>query len=114
MGKKYSQILDDRIDAYRQAERETTRQFMIDMFSVTLNDSDIMGKDVFGESRLVKVINAVGENYDLYHEAIEKSKTADVAQDTLDKKLKRIFNAHFDEFPVRYPWIVREIYKKKK
>ena len=114
MGKKYSQVIDDRIDAYRQAERETQRQFMIDMFSVSLNDPEVMGKDVLGESRLVKLLNAVGKNYDIYHEAIERSPLADVVQDKLDKKLKSIFKSRFDSFPVRYPWIIRETYRKKK
>lgn len=105
MGKKFSQVIEQRIDAYRQAERETYRQYMIDMFSVCLNDPEVMGKDVLGEERLTKLLIAVGINYDLYHEALENSVTADVAQDKLDAKLMKAFKKHFDPFPVRYPWI---------
>lgn len=111
MGKNsFSKVIDDRIDAYREAERDTYRQFMIDMFSVTLNDPDVMGKGVLGEDRLVKLLSAVGKNYDIYHEALEKSPLADVVQEKLDSKLKKIFKSHYDPFPVRYPWIIKPKY----
>ena len=112
MGKKYAKVIEERIEAWRQVEKETYVQFMYDMFSVTLNDPDVMGRDVFGERRMLKVLSAVSRNYDLYHEAIEKSDEADVVQDKLDKKLKKIFGARFDEFKVRYPWIKEQKYRK--
>lgn len=111
MGKNsFSKVIEDRIDAYREAERDTYRQFMIDIFSVTLNDPDVMGKDVLGEKRMFNLLVNVSRNYDRYHEALEKSPLADVAQEKLDVKLKKIFKNKFEPFPVRYPWILKPKY----
>ena len=48
------------IEAYRQAEKETYIQYMTDMLMVTLNDPEVMGKDVFGEQRIAKIVDAMG------------------------------------------------------
>ena len=62
MGKNgYLQRQKCAVDAYRQAERDTYIQFMIDMFMVALNDPEVMGKDVFGYARLKKVLDAWGQ-----------------------------------------------------
>lgn len=36
------------INVYRQAEKDTYIQYMTDMLMVTLNDPDVMEKNVFG------------------------------------------------------------------
>ena len=65
MGKNgYLEKQKKQIDAYRQAEKDTYVQYMVDMFSLALSDPDVMGKDVFGKDRLSKVIHAVEKNYD--------------------------------------------------
>ena len=53
MGKKngYLQKQKATVDAYRQAEKETYIQFMTDTLILTLNDPEVMGKDVFGRER---------------------------------------------------------------
>ena len=43
------------IGVYRQAEKDTYIQFMSDMWQITLNDPEIMGKDVFGEKRIAPI-----------------------------------------------------------
>ena len=37
------------------------RQQIIDMVSLVLRDPDIMGRDIFGKDRLLKVVNGIGK-----------------------------------------------------
>ena len=107
MAKKnaYLQRRQVRVDVYRQAEKDTTIQFMTDTLALTLNDPEIMGKDVFGKKRLKKVIEAWGKVYDLYHGALEKGDEADYYQIKLDQRLESIFGEEMDKFGDRYPWL---------
>lgn len=97
------------INVYRQAEKETYIQFMSDMFQIALNDPDVMGKDVLGESRIRKVAEAASRYYDIYHTAIEKHNEAGFMQDKLDERLRRIFKDGLVPFKDRYPWIKSDI-----
>lgn len=36
-------------------------QFMTDTLMLTLNDPEVMGKDVFGAQRITKIVDAWGE-----------------------------------------------------
>lgn len=40
------------------------RQQIIDMMSLVLRDPTIMGKDIFGKDRLMKIVNGIGEYID--------------------------------------------------
>lgn len=107
----YLDKLERTISTYRQAERDTYTQFMCDMFQITLNDPEIMGKDVFGEDRITKVMEGVSKNYDLYHGALEKSKEADYVQERLDDHIRPILKKKkFCCFRERYPWIKLQDY----
>lgn len=107
MGKKnaYLQKQKIKVDVYRQAEKDTYIQFMTDTLCLTLNDPNVMGKDVFGKKRLQKVIKAWGEKYDKYHGALEKSDEADYHQIKLDEHLALIFGEDMDKFGERYQWL---------
>ena len=99
------------IDAYRQAEKETYIQFMTDTLMLTLNDPEIMGKDVFGEKRIRKIVMAWGKVYDRYHGALEKGDEADFYQVKMDEALKRLLGEEgFVPFEERYEWIRRTMY----
>lgn len=99
------------VNVYRQAEKETYTQFMSDMFQITLNDPEIMGKDVFGEERIAKVLEGVSKNYDKYHGALEKGQEADYFQEKLDGRIRRIVKKRkFFGFEERYPWIKKQVY----
>lgn len=107
MSKKnaYLQRQENKIDVYRQAERETCIQFMTDTLALTLNDPEVMGKDVFGKDRLKKVLSGWGEYYDKFHGALEKNDETDYHQIKLDEGLYRIFGEEMDKFGMRYPWL---------
>lgn len=99
------------IDAYRQAEKETYIQFMTDTLMLTLNDPEVMGKDVFGRKRIVKIVRAWGRVYDQYHGALEKGDEADFFQVKMDEALKRLLGEEdFVPFEERYEWIKRQMY----
>lgn len=102
------------VDTYRQAEKDTYIQFMTDMLVLTLNDPDVMGKDVFGENRIETVVKAWGQYFDKFHGALESVPEADYLQDTLDFRLKKIVPHLFAPFPDRYPWIKEIVYKRRR
>ena len=103
------------VDTYRQAEKDTYIQYMIDMFMVTLNDPDVMGKDVFGKERIVRVIHAVERNFSQFEPALAKTDEADYYQEKLDERLAKILGRDaLVPFPKRYEWIKVPGYGPKK
>jgi hypothetical protein len=83
---------------------------MIDMIMVTLNDPDVMGKDVFGKKRITEVVLAVSKNFDKYHGALEKGPEADYYQDKLDDALGAFLGDSLQPFETRYGWIKKQKY----
>lgn len=101
----YIRQRDARVNAFRKAEKDTTIQFMTDMLILTLNDSDVMGKDVFGKKRLARVIKAWGKKWDMYHGALEAGEERDYYQEKLDQALRRIIGDDLVPFRERYDWV---------
>ena len=93
------------IITHRQAEKETYIQFMADMIVLTLNDPDVMGKDVFGKKRINKVLEGLSKKYDKYCAALYPGDEADYHQIKLDERLSQIFGDDFDKFGERYYWL---------
>ena len=54
---------------YFRAGEQTGRQVVLDMMVLTLRDPEIMGKDVFGKDRLMKVVNGIGWYIDKFQPA---------------------------------------------
>lgn len=103
------------VDTYRQAEKDTYIQYMIDMFMVTLNDPDVMGKDVFGKERIARVIHAVEQNFFRFEPALTKMNEADYYQEKLDQRLAKILGRDaLVPFSKRYDWIEIRGYGPKK
>lgn len=99
------------IDVYRQAEKQTHIQFMTDTLMLTLNDPEVMGKDVFGKERIKKLVDAWGKTFDTFHGALESGDEADYYQEKMDLALKRLLGeTDFQPFPERYDWIKRQKY----
>ena len=72
---KEEQKARDRV--LQDATRQTFVQYMTDTLLFTLNDPEVMGKDVFGYARLKKILDAWGAKYDLYFEALTLADEAD-------------------------------------
>ena len=90
--KKRERVLQD-------ATRQTFVQYMTDTLLFTLNDPEVMGKDVFGYARLKKVLDAWGAKYDLYFDALTLKDEADYFRQKMDDALRRIVPEGEEFFP---------------
>ena len=98
---------------YFQAGVQSGRQQILDMMSLVLNDKDIMGKDVFGKDRLVKVVKGIGEYLDKYDLAWQKDDEADYYQKKMDAALAQIYGEGMhDTFYKRYEFAPEYDYTK--
>lgn len=98
----------------RQKERERIfldvglqcgRQQIIDMVSLVLRDPDIMGKDIFGKDRLIKVVKGIGDYIDKYYPAWQKDDESDYYQKKLDDALAEAYGVELsDSFHKRYEY----------
>lgn len=88
---------------YFDAGLRSGRQQIIDMVSLVLRDSEIMGKDTFGKDRLLKVVKGIGEYIDRYQPAWQKTDESDYYQTKLDDALAEAYGEKLhDSFYSRY------------
>lgn len=81
------------------------RQQILDMLSLVLRDPDIMGKDVFGKDRLLKVVKGIGEYIDVYEKAWLKDDETDYYRAKLDAALAEAYGKGMhDTFMQRYEY----------
>jgi hypothetical protein len=98
--------------AYFDAGLQMGRQQILDMMCIALNDPDIMGKDVFGKDRLLKVVKGIGEYIDVYEKAWQKDDEADYWQVKMDAILAKIYGEGMhDTFHARYEYCKEFNYK---
>lgn len=104
----YLNSLHARDVANRAAARQTYEQFMTDMFIFTLNDPAYMDKDVFGYTRLKRVLAGVGHYYDMFFDALGGGAEADYAREKMDERMKQIVKNHgpFIPFEDRYDYVL--------
>ena len=101
--------------AYFTAGLQSGRQQIIDMISLVLRDPDIMGKDVFGKDRLLKVVKGIGEYIDIYQKAWEKDVETDYYRAKLDEALAKAYGEGLhDTFLKRYEYLPDYDYKRGK
>lgn len=100
----------------QDATRQTFVQYMTDTLIFTLNDPEVMGKDVFGYARLKKVLDAWGKCYDKYFDALTLKDEADYYREKMDEALRRIIpkGEVFVPFEKRYDWLPEILYGGKK
>ena len=100
----------------QDATRQTYQQYMTDTLILTLNDPEVMGKDVFGYKRLKKVLEAWGKCYDKYFDALTKNPEADYAREKMDRLMKQICgdSGDFVPFEERYEWLPEITYGQQK
>lgn len=101
--------------AYFDAGLQMGRQQILDMMSISLNDPDVMGKDVFGKGRLLKLLESIGKNIDYFQKAWERHDETDYYRDKLDGWLARIYGEGMhDTFTKRYEYCTEFNYKTGK
>ena len=86
---------------------QTYQQYMTDTLILTMNDTEVLGNDVFGFKRLKKILDAWGKKYDLYFDALTKKAEADYARVKMDAAMKLICGDSQDFIPFerRYEWL---------
>lgn len=98
-----------------QAGLESGRQQIMDMLSLVLRDPDIMGKDLFGKDRLLKIVKGIGDYIDIYQLAWVKHDETDYYRAKLDDALAEAYgDALTDSFLQRYAYAPEYDYKKGK
>lgn len=91
--------------AFFEAGLQCGRQQIIDMMSLVLRDSDIMGKDTFGKDRLINVVKGIGEYIDTYQKAWEKDDETDYYRAKMDDALAQAYGEELhDSFLKRYDY----------
>ncbi len=100
---------------YFDAGLQMGRQQILDMMCISLNDPDVMGKDVFGKDRLLNVVKAIGENIDFFQKAWERHDETDYYRVKLDEQLAKIYGEGMqDTFNKRYEFCSEYDYFKGK
>lgn len=94
-----------------EAGCDMTAQQFFDYMCIVLNDPEIMGKDVFGAKRLLKIHEAMKALDKEYSEAWVNSQESDYYQEKIDGALRSIFG-EIDPFKVRYPYLREWNYNK--
>lgn len=101
--------------AYFEAGLQSGRQQILDMMSLVLRDPEIMGKDIFGKDRLLKVVKGIGEYIDTYEKAWMKDDETDYWQKKLDEALAEAYGDSLaDSFYKRYEFAPEFDYVKGK
>lgn len=91
--------------AFFDAGLQSGRQQIMDMMSLVLRDPDIMGKDIFGKDRLLKVVKGIGEYIDTYEKAWQKDDETDYYRAKLDAALAEAYGEGLhDTFLQRYAY----------
>ena len=107
MGKKNTFLArqEELHKAHFEAGLQMGRQQIIDMMSIVLNDPHIMGKDVFGKERLLKVVKGIGECIDKFQKAWERHDDTDYYRSKMDEVLTQIYGDKLGEgFNERYEY----------
>ena len=94
---------------------QSGRQQILDLVSLVLRDPEIVGKDIFGKKRLLKVVNGVGDYIDKYQPAWEKTDETDYYRAKLDEALEEAYGRELhDSFLKRYEFAPEFDYMKGK
>ena len=70
---------------------QTGRQVVLDMMVLALRDPEIMGKDIFGKDRLLKVVKGIEKYMDIFDQAFQATDETDYYRAKLDAALADAF-----------------------
>lgn len=108
MGKKNPVIAyyEDKVNSALRAGINIGLQLGSDCYQMALNDPEVMGRDTLGRSRMTRLMDAAEANVDCYLVAVDyREAEADVAQEKMDSRLRKIWGEIFLPFNERYPWL---------
>lgn len=86
---------------------KTGIQYNNDIYQCVLHDPQVMGRDTFGPKRMEKIHIAAETMCDVYFDVMHPrtNPEADVWQEKLDTKLRKIWRERLVPFALRYPYI---------
>ena len=88
-----------------KAGEQTGRQVVLDMMVLSLRDPEIMGKDIFGKDRLLKVVKGIEKYMDVFDQAFQATDETDYLRAKLDEALADAFGEGMhDTFSQRYEY----------
>lgn len=94
---------------------QSGRQQIMDMMSLVLRDPEIVGKDVFGKDRLIKVVRGIDDYLGKYEKAWQKDDETDYYQKKMDAALAEAYGESLhDSFHKRYEFAPEYDYMKGK
>ena len=94
----------DRKGFFRAGE-QTGRQVVLDMMVLALRAPEIMGKDIFGKDRLLKVLKGIEKYMDMFDQAFQATVETDYYRAKLDAALAEAFGEGMhDTFSKRYEY----------
>jgi hypothetical protein len=116
MGKNaFLQKIEEARKAYLNVGVQCGRQQILDMMTLALRDPDVVGKDIFGRDRLIKVVKSIGEHIDKFQPAWERTDDTDYYRAKLDDALAEAYgDGLLDSFSKRYEYAPDYDYKKGK
>ena len=104
MSRKKSAFLDQMANVRRAAQdatKKTFMQYLTDTCVITLNETFGIGKD-----RIQIFLEAWGNVYDQYFDALREVPETDYYREMLDKRLKMLYAVeHFEPFEERYQFL---------
>lgn len=96
-----------------RAGEQTGRQVVLDMMVLSLRDPEIMGKDIFGKDRLMRVVKGIEKYMDKFDQAFQATDETDYYRAKLDAALADAFGEGMhDTFLQRYEFAKEYDYVK--
>lgn len=116
MGKnEYILRRDAERKGFFMAGEQTGRQVVLDMMVLALRDPEVVGKDIFGKDRLLKVIKGIEKYMDAFEQAFQATDETDYYRAKLDAALADALGEEMhDTFLNRYDFAIEYDYTKGK
>lgn len=82
--------------------RQWESQFCLDMMTIVLADSEVMGKDTFGRERLSRIGQAFNRRYEECIIALSRHAENDYMRETIDRRLRQVLGESAPPWEERY------------
>ena len=91
---------------------ECGKQQIMDYLTIALRDPNVVGSDIFGKERILKVFAAIEALDKEFVDAYTVGAEADYLQEKLDRMLREVYGDALIPFRVRQPHIRQPGYQK--
>lgn len=84
--------------------RQWESQFCLDIMTMVLADSEVMGKDTFGRERLARIGQAFNKLYEECVIALGRHVENDYMRENIDRRLRQILGEDYPNWGKRYDY----------